>query len=324
MYADLLVSSSRPRKSVIPSINQNSGIISLSQNLYAAGLSEKVKILRHWLCIGFAGHKSQIDKFLSDFDKKIPLNPVCHEELQEIVKGIYKEEYLERFRFILWSVYNDQNFSFSIGNYGTINTKNLLMIGGGRNDFRRIDSKFYGNLSRKDVNTTVLSLFSLGISLQWRQGFGKENAWGGGIDIIFYEYGRFVRKNNISIRTFSKDVFGNVRCHNHKLAQFRYNDQTFVAFTDNYDNGKIGAVDQIDRPFETPTISCDSLKLDLDFAIDIFTKKDNSRITIKSSSHFKGLSSYPFIEVRPESTQVVYGNELDLILRMEREIFFED
>ena len=248
LISDILVSSTLPETALIPTISRDSAYLQIGDSHFAVDVTQKIVLIRPWLCLGWAGllHKSR--NLILLLDKILPTYIDNPQQIDRILKSQINRDATDGLELLLCYIYQGNVFFYEkmttkdFGHYGK-----LYCIGKGVGDFLSVLDTMSNenNIVRGDmpVGMKALSFAATSFFAQKFNGFGLENLWGGGMDIVLAGHDRFTRPESVLIRSFQYDYATDELFRNQFFTlQFTVNDDPCFIWPVDEENIEILAV----------------------------------------------------------------------------------
>lgn len=211
---DLLTSRNEPSEIELPT-TPKSGVYPCADGYHAAGLAQKLVIVRPYLMVAWAGSYLETRRIVRELDAALPnqrteLNSynVAFDILNTCSDGT---------EIIALFISENAIQPFGVRTRGfELSGRRIYLLGSGATDFFQYledHPDFLPHQERADgqIARAILLRFACqSFTWQWITSFGLGNAWGGGFEVAFPEKDGFKKINNILFRGWLLDEDGDL------------------------------------------------------------------------------------------------------------------
>lgn len=195
----------RPQKAVHP----------VGNNLHAATLAQKLIIVRPYLMIAWAGVQSEAYRIIRELDACCPDRASDLKDPHLVLRIL--DSCKEGVEMVALLIYRDQINPICIRTTGfEIDDHRLYVLGSGTQDFISSLQEYAPVDLASESNdgllarATLLRFAARAMVTQWVGGFGLDNAWGGGFEVVYpdREVGGFRKVDNVMFRAWKIELDG--------------------------------------------------------------------------------------------------------------------
>jgi hypothetical protein len=203
---DLLLSWRLSTKVDLPT-SVESGIFSGSNGLHAAGLAQKLIIVRPYLMIAWAGIHSRVETVVRELDRILPNDFSSVADPEVILKVL--DSVGQGVELLALLADGKQLHPFCIGTRGfEIDNRRVYLMGSGAPHFFEYLQEHPDMLPNQDradgllARATLVRFAARLMTLQLKLGFGIDELWGGGFEIAYPGKHGFQKVTNLLIRAW--------------------------------------------------------------------------------------------------------------------------
>lgn len=213
---DLLVSWSLRSIIDLPT-QQREGVHPGLESDYAAGLSQKLIVVRPYLLLAWAGLRAEVNRIAGQLDSVLP-SKASEMRDPEVLFSILNTccEGTELVALLIWS---KAVYPFGVRTRGfELEGKRFYLLGSGAPEFfeyLQTHPDLLPNQEQADgqiARAAMLRFAARAMVSQWTVGAGLEKSWGGGFEIAFPEEDGFRKIGNVLFRAWMIDEHG--ACYN--------------------------------------------------------------------------------------------------------------
>ncbi len=209
---DLLVSWRVPSVVDLPTQHEEGARPGIGMD-YAAGLAQKLVIVRPYLMLAWAGQRAEVDRMIRDLDNLLP-SEASELRYPEVILSILNTcgENTELVALLIWA---EAIYPFGVRTRGfELDNRRIYLLGSGAPDFfeyLRAHPHLMANQERADgliARAIMLRFAARAMVLQWIVGIGLGDSWGGGFEVAYPEEDGFRKIGNVMFRAWMVDEEG--------------------------------------------------------------------------------------------------------------------
>jgi hypothetical protein len=211
---DLLLSWRIPSAADIPT-QDDQAVVPVCDGHYAAGLAQKLVLIRPWLMLAWAGSHSEAQRIVQALNGALPGFFSDLADTNVIFDILNSCE--ENTEMIALLITEGAVHPFGVRTRGfEIDKRRVYLLGSGAADFFEYLNQHTDLLPQQEnsegqvARATMLRFASQSFAWQWVASGGLENSWGGGFEVAYPERAGFQKVNNILFRAWLIDERGDI------------------------------------------------------------------------------------------------------------------
>jgi hypothetical protein len=174
---------------------------------FAAGLAQKLIIVRTYLMVAWAGSSAQIKRIIAEIDANLPPDGETLEDPEPVFRALNScNDGVEIVALLIW---RDKIHPFCIGTRGfPLDDKRIYLLGTGAADFFSFlqeNPSLVPSFETADgllARATLLRFAARSMKMQLAMGIGLENSWGGGFEIAYPTRRGFEKLDRLLVRAW--------------------------------------------------------------------------------------------------------------------------
>ncbi|TIT06407.1 MAG: hypothetical protein E5W74_29570 [Mesorhizobium sp.] len=271
---DLLVSWRIPSAVDLPTQHDEGVYPGIGED-HAAGLAQKLLIVRPYLMLAWAGERREAERLIRDLDGALPLDAcnLCNPTvILEILNMCGPNTELVALLIAAEAIYpiGVRTRGFELGN------KRIYLLGSGASDFfeyLQTHPEILPSQERADglvARAIMLRFAARAMMLQLKIGTGLRDSWGGGFEVAYPDRSGFRKVDNLMFRAWMVDEKGSY--HNSGRSFFlRYYGQDLHLSWFNPDEKTYVVRSPIGEEYEIPEYE----EVHPEWTLDVFVMKKN-------------------------------------------------
>ncbi|ANT51356.1 hypothetical protein [Mesorhizobium amorphae] len=206
---DLLVSWRIPSAIDLPTRSEEGVYPGIGED-HAAGLAQKLIIVRPYLMLAWAGERKEVDRMVRDLDSALPLD-ACDLRNPTVILEIL-DTCAANTELVALLIMADAIHPIGVRTRGfELGDKRIYLLGSGASDFfeyLQAHPELLPNQERADglvARAIMLRFAARAMMLQLKIGTGLHDSWGGGFEIAYADRDGFRKVDNLMFRAWMID-----------------------------------------------------------------------------------------------------------------------